>query len=83
MNRTLHLTADTEALLFAQVRASGKDAETSELDALREKLVVDEGSTILPHDQWNARFNAMIAAMRDGNPAADLSRDSIYNGRDE
>jgi hypothetical protein len=83
MNLTLHLTADTEALLVAQVRVTGKDAETLALDALREKLAVDEGSTMLPRDQWNARFNAMIAAMPEGNPAADFSRESIYNGRGE
>ena len=38
---------------------------------------------MLPLDQWHARFDAMLASMPLGNPNADVSRESIYDGRGE
>ena len=83
MTLTLDLSPETEAMLLARARTTGKDAEALALEALREKLADDEASPMLPRDQWHARLNAMIASMPDGNPDADFSRESIYNGGGE
>jgi hypothetical protein len=61
----------------------GKDAEAVALDALRENLSGDDASPMLPLEEWHAKFNALIAAMPHGNPNADFSRESIYDGRGE
>ena len=60
-----------------------KDAEALTLEALREKLASDEAAPMLPLDEWHARFDALIASMPQGNPDADFSRESIYDGRGE
>ncbi len=83
MNLIIHLPPETETRLLQQARATGTDAEALALDALREKLAGDEPSPMLPLDEWHVRFDAMIASMPRGNPEADLSRDSIYDGRGE
>ena len=38
---------------------------------------------MLPLDEWHARFDALMASMPPGNPDADFSRESIYDGRGE
>jgi hypothetical protein len=83
MDLLLHLPPDTEARLLERARAMGKDAEALTLEALREKLASDEAASMLPLDEWHARFDALIASMPRGNPGADFSRESIYDGRGE
>ena len=83
MNLLLHLPPDTETKLLERTRTTGKDAEALTLEALREKLSNDDVPAMLPLDEWHARFDALIASMPQGNPNADLSRESIYNGRGE
>ncbi len=83
MNLIIHLPPETETRLLQQARATGKDAEAFALEALHEKLASEEPSPMLPLDEWHARFDAIIESMPHGNPEADLSRDSIYDGRGE
>ena len=83
MNLLLHVPPDTEARLMERARATGKDAEALTLEALREKLSIDEASPMLPLDEWHARFDALMASIPPGNPNADFSRESIYDGRGE
>jgi len=80
MNLLLHLPPDTEVKLMERTRATGMDAETLTLEALRDRLANDDVSPMLPLDEWHARFDAIIASMPQGNPDADFSRESIYDG---
>ena len=67
MNLLLHVPPDTEARLHgAGTRRQGKDAEALTLEALREKLSIDEASPMLPLDEWHARFDALMASIPPG-----------------
>ena len=83
MNLLLHLPPETESRLLEQSHATGKDVEVVALEALRDKLARDDAPPMLPLEEWHARFDALLASMPRGNPNADLSRESIYNGRGE
>jgi hypothetical protein len=84
MNLTLHLTPETESRLRAQAAQSGKSLETLALEAIEDILADgDESSRMLPYEVWKAKFDHLISSMPRGNPTADLSRESIYQGRGE
>jgi hypothetical protein len=74
MNLLLHLPPETEALLLEQARATGRDAESLALEALREKLAADQASPLLPQDVWIKEFREFLATAADGNPDADFNR---------
>ena len=80
MNLLLQIPPETEAKLLERARASGHDVEFVTLEALHEKLATEEPSTMLPLDEWHARFEALLKSMRPSNPNADFSRESIYDG---
>jgi hypothetical protein len=80
MNLLLHVPPETEVKLLEHARATGRDAEAVALDALSEKLLNDEPSSMLPLDEWHARLNELLASMPPGNPNADFSRETIYDG---
>ena len=84
MNLTLHLPPELEAKLCEQAKAKGKPPEELVLEALEEKLMAERevGST-LPPDAWLREFRAFTASFPRGNVNADLSRESIYEGRGE
>ena len=83
MTLLLLLPPDTEAKLLERAREVGKDVEAFTLEALREKLASDEPSPMLPLDEWHAQFSSLLASMPHGNPDADFSRESIYDGKGE
>jgi hypothetical protein len=84
MNLTLHLSPDIEARLREQTQATGKSPERLAIEALEEKLALETvTSAPVPPDEWQTRFRDWISKMPHGNPDADLSRDSVYEGRGE
>jgi hypothetical protein len=84
MHLSLNLTPETESRLRAQAAHSGKSVETLALEAIQEKLTSDEESSRdLPYEAWKVKFDQLISSMPQGNPTADLSRESIYEGRGE
>jgi hypothetical protein len=83
MNLTLHLSAELEAKLREQAKAEGKPLEDVALEALQDKLVLEEEGR-LPRDKWHARFDAFLASIPHTNATfVDDSRESIYEGRGE
>ncbi len=80
MNLLLHLATETEAILLERARAIGQDAESLALEALRKKLAAENASPMSPRNEWHVCFDALIATMPHGNPQADLSRESVYDG---
>jgi hypothetical protein len=54
--------------------------EATALEALCDKLARDDTSSMLPLEEWHTRFDAILAAMPNGNPNADFNRESIYDG---
>jgi predicted DNA-binding protein len=85
MNLTLTLTPETEARLKEQAARVGKAPESVALEALEEKLSIEEPpAATLPPDEWRARFNALLASLpRTEATFVDDSRESIYDGRGE
>lgn len=84
MNLILHLSADLEAKLREQAQAARKAPEDLALEALEEKFADEAASSaMLPPDVWLAEFRAFTAASPRGNVNADISRESIYEGRGE
>jgi hypothetical protein len=84
MNLTLHLSPELEAKLCEQAKVTGKPLEELALEALQEKLIAEaEALSGLPPEAWLREFRAFTAASPKGNVNADLSRESIYEGRGE
>jgi hypothetical protein len=84
MNLTLHLSPDVETKLREQAAALGKPLEDVALEALKEKLASEpEPGAVMPLELWLREFRAFTAESPRGNVNADVSRDSIYEGRGE
>jgi hypothetical protein len=84
MTLTLQLSPETEATLRTESMRTGKRPEDLALEAVEEKFSTEGGATEeLPLEVWQAKFEAFLARTPRGNPAADLSRDKIYEGRGE
>ncbi len=84
MNLTLHLTEETETKLRQEAALRGKSVEMLALEVIQDKLAHhDESSRSLPYEAWKSQFDELISSMPQGNPNADLSRESIYEGRGE
>jgi hypothetical protein len=81
MTLTLHLTPATEANLKAESARTGKRPEILALEAVEDKFSPEAAGAALSLDAWQSKFDALLATMPSGNPDADLSRDSIYQGR--
>lgn len=84
MNLTLHLNTEMEARLREISQQTGKEPEALAIEALQEKLADHNGATAdISADEWLKKFREWIASMPQGNPDADFSRESIYEGRGE
>jgi hypothetical protein len=84
MTLTLHIAAELEARLLEQAKTEGKPPEDIALQALEDKLAYSkDSSAMLPRTVWKQEFNALLASMPNGNVNADLTRDSVYEGRGE
>ncbi len=81
MNLMLHLSPEIEAKLLARACATGKDIESLALEALHDKLAVEEAGPALSRDAWKLQFREFLATSFDGDPAADLSRSANYDDR--
>ena len=82
MNLTLHLPSDLESKLREQAAALGKPPEVVALEAIRDVLALTpDAGELLSKDSRLAKFRELVASMPDGNPDADLSRDSAYGDR--
>lgn len=85
MNLVLQLTPATEAKLRAQASREGRQPEAIALEALEERLDLPAerpGGALTP-DEWARKVRSVAAALPHGNPNADFSRESIYEGRGE
>lgn len=82
MNLVLKLSPTTEAKLREQASREGRLPEAIALEALEERLEVPVGNSV-PPDEWVRRVRAVAASLPHGNPEADFSRESIYEGRGE
>lgn len=79
MNLVLHLSPELEAKLHEHSRREGKEPEVVALEAIDEKLAEScEPPKLASKEERLAAFRAFIASKPDGNPDADISRESIY-----
>jgi len=83
MNILLHLPPETEARLIEQAQATGRDAETLALEAVRERFSAGEPASCpsVSTDEWLRLFDAWVGDHESRNPRLDDSRDSIYPDR--
>jgi len=82
MTLTVQLSPEIEAKLLQQATLIGKLPERIALEAIEEKLAAgDEVATRLSKEEWHRRFDDLITSMPKGNLDADLSRESVYDGR--
>jgi hypothetical protein len=79
MNLVLQLDPETEARLNEHAAREGKKPEAIALEALQERLSLEEAPEALPSQEARlAAFRAFLELRRDDNPNADASRESIY-----
>ncbi len=85
MNLILQLSPTTEAKLRQQASREGRLPEAIALEALEERLefALDRPESPPAADEWVRRVRAVAASLPRGNPDADFSRESIYEGRGE
>jgi hypothetical protein len=77
-----HISAELEAKLREQAKATGKAPEDIAIAALQDGLcATEETSAIAPLDQWLPYFDAWVAEHESRNPRLDDSRESIYPDR--
>jgi hypothetical protein len=82
MNLKLKLPLELEIKLREQAKTEGKPLEELAIEALQEKLVAEpESTSALSAEAWLKEFFLFTADSPKGNVNADLSRDSIYEGR--
>jgi hypothetical protein len=67
MEITLHLTPEIESKLKTEAAATGKAPEAVVLEAIEDRLANgNEASSMLPYDEWKAKFDEMLATMPRG-----------------
>jgi hypothetical protein len=82
MDITLHITSpETEARLREQAMLTGRPLESLVLEAIEERFAADAPVDTRSPEARLATFRAWIEAMPEGNPDADLSRESAYGLR--
>jgi hypothetical protein len=83
MHLVLNLPPETEARLRHAATESGKAPEDLAIEAIDEKLLVEEQGE-LSLDRWQTRLrDALKALPRSAATFVDDSRESIYEGRGE
>jgi len=80
MNLVLNLPPETEARLKEQAAREGKDPETFALEALEQRLSPPVVGERMPLKEWLAKLHEAPNRLRAGNPSADVSRESAYEG---
>jgi len=83
MNLVLQLSPIIEAKLREQARREGRQPEAIALEAIEERLDIPAESQPVAPEDWARRVRAVAASLPHGNPNADFSRESIYEGRGE
>jgi len=84
MNLTLNFPPEYEATLRTHASAAAQTPEEFAVAALLEKLgEFEERPKPIPRDTWLAELAALSKRLPGGNVDADISRDSIYEGRGE
>jgi hypothetical protein len=84
MTLTIHIPAELEIVLLERAKAASKSPEELAVETLKDWFADESvGAAVLPTDAWLAEFRAFTAATPRGNVHANVSRDSIYQGRGE
>jgi hypothetical protein len=84
MNLILHLPPELEARIVEQAKAEGKPLEMVAIQALKDTLLTESDTGKVPSKEYRLeKFRELMAMMPDGNPDADLSRESAYGNRGE
>jgi hypothetical protein len=82
MDLLIHLPPEIETKLREQAIAEAKSPEELALAALVERLIDGaDASGEIQADSWLEAFRAFTAASPNGSVDADVTRDSIYEGR--
>jgi hypothetical protein len=84
MNLTINFPSEYDAILRMHASAAAKTPEEFAVAALLEKLKeFEDRPKPIPRDAWLAELATLSKRLPGGNVDADISRDSIYEGRGE